>query len=106
MTAALLLLWCAATLEQQRGWVSELWQDPLPQNATLWPACARLTPDADGCVYFPDADLRWEQAALQLGLTVATLQASNHHLNPNQPLHPNDLLIIWRGKLTLQETNS
>lgn len=59
-----------------------LWPEPLPRSgyAEDWPTCSRLTPQADGCVYYSHQELPWDYVAAALQMEIENLRTSNTHL--------------------------
>jgi hypothetical protein len=66
-----------------------------------WPACSRLSPTTDGCIYTPTQDLNWDGVAQQLNMPVETLRKANRHLPP-QFIVRRAPLIVWRERGRLE----
>lgn len=73
-----------------------------PLSTATWPACARLSPQTDGCVYYPFQDLDWAAAAKQLAMSPQELYESNRHL-PSQFIPARLPLAIWRHRGHLED---
>jgi hypothetical protein len=73
-----------------------------PRSTATWPACARLSPYSDGCLYYPVRDLDWATAAKQLQMLPQELYDANRHL-PTQFIPARAPLAIWRHRGHLED---
>lgn len=72
-----------------------------PRMPDTWPACSRLSPTTDGCIYTPTQDLNWDWVAQQLNMPVETLHRQNQHLPP-QFIVRRAPVIVWRERGRLE----
>lgn len=69
-------------------------------DTATWPQCGRLSPEADGCVYFVESGLTWPEAARWLGMPLPLLLNANQ-TKGNTPLAKGAPLIVWRFRRPL-----
>jgi hypothetical protein len=72
-------------------------------NPTDWPACSRLAPDVDGCVYTPTQPLDWNWIAHHAALDLTQLRRTNQHLKTDF-VPAGAEVTIWRGRVKLKRS--
>lgn len=85
------------------------WQYRTPPVRTVdalrWPTCARLNSWVDGCVYTPSTNTAWDRAADLLQMSEIELRQNNRHIHNQTYIPRRTMLIVWRDRGKLQETN-
>tara|TARA_R110001606_G_scaffold399293_1_gene583879 strand:+ start:11560 stop:12183 length:624 start_codon:yes stop_codon:yes gene_type:complete len=92
-----------ASLDNQARLTATLFQPAsLPRATDTWPACGRLTPYTDGCVYDVRSGLSWNDVGKVLAIDPTDLKSINKQLSARTLLQRGDELIVWRGVIPLE----